>query len=109
MISEGPDFSTLIKKALSQKMKCGLLSSDEGDLLILHDKELDTTIQWVEFKPDIKELHIIHENGASQNLGVLLDDMTIENLERGQIICLAYVRDQEILNTQNVSLIIQNY
>lgn len=94
---------------LSAQMKCGLLATPKGDILILHEKRLPYDLEWVECSVDNKMVYLIDELGNMHDLGVEINDSMIKNLSSGIEITLMQLNEDEIVKVQKVSLIIQNY
>lgn len=103
------EMNELINTALQDEMSCGILTNVHGDILILHDKDLKSELQWVEFDKETKKLSLVHEDGTPQDLGIALDDKTASNLSHGQAISLACVQNKKLTGVQNLTLVVQDY
>ena len=51
---------------LHKEMRCGLLSNEKGEILLIYDGELASYIQWVEYNPSNEIFSLIHLDGTAQ-------------------------------------------
>lgn len=94
---------------LKDEMRCSILSNDDGDILILHDKPLKSDIQWVEFNAHDLTLSLVYEDGTNQNLGVSLPQDMVSDIKKGTIVKLSYLENKAIHSSQETTIIIQDY
>lgn len=90
-------------------MRCGLFTNAKGEILIIHDQEIGSPVQWIEYHKKDNQMFLIHENGVSQDLGILIDPKMQGNLLHGMNVVLSYLKDKKIVSSQKVSLLIQDY
>jgi hypothetical protein len=95
--------------ALNTEMRCGIVTNGKGDILIVHDKEMRSDIQWIEYDEDTETLFLIHEDGLPQDLGIKLTPKLKSNLSHGVDVVLAQIRDKQIVHSQLVSILLQKY
>ena len=94
---------------LKDEMRCSLLSNDNGDIMIVHDKPLKSQIQWVEFNPNDVTLFLVYEDGTNQRLGIKIPQDMIEDIKKGTSIKINQIENKTIKTTQETSIIIQDY
>ena len=94
---------------LNKEMKCGVLSNTRGQILIIYDQDITSTIQWIEYDPADVKFTLIHEDGETQEIGVPIDSKMKYNLLNGQEVTLVQMSDKEIKSTQIVVLVIKEY
>lgn len=97
------------KSPLNEVARCGMFTNAQGDVLIIHDKPVDSQIQWIEYDPVQKKLSLILENGLPQDLGLKFDEKTSGNLLNSRDVQISNIIDGKIQNTQTVGIVIQNY
>ncbi|NCC61793.1 MAG: hypothetical protein EOM12_12835 [Verrucomicrobiae bacterium] len=98
-----------IVEPLGTTMRCGILSNEQGEILIIHDQKIAVTVQWVEFNKNNNKLYLIHDDGTSQDLGIALDSQMKKNLARGVEVTFALLQDKTIVSRHKVSLVVQDY
>ena len=96
-------------KPLKETMKCGMFTNDKGEVLIIHDQQLISEIQWIEYDPKEQNLSLILENGCIQNMSIELDEKTCSNLSNGIDVKIAYINDRKIQDVLTVSIVVQDY
>lgn len=96
-------------KALNDQMRCGLLASPNGDIMIMHDKKLPSHLEWIEFNKEDNKLYLIDENGMATDLGLTIDEAMRKNLSHGVEVLLTELNDSKIVSQQKVSIVVQNY
>jgi len=94
---------------LKDIMKCGILSNDNGELLIIHDQPFTSKVEWIEYNTQEENLSLILENGHVQDLGIELSQKTCSNVSNGTNVNLAYINDAKLQDVLNVSIVIQDY
>jgi hypothetical protein len=97
-----------VLQPLSESMRCGIFSNSKGEVLIIYNYTLETTVQWLEFHVGDRSLSIIHETGKIQDLGIKIDNKMKKNIMKCQEVSMAQISDNKIQKTQKISLIIQN-
>ena len=96
-----------ILENLSAEMRCGIFTNAQGKIMIVHDKPLASSIQWIEYCEIEDSFLLIHEDGRTQDLGVTLDAKMKINLSSGQEATLAFMQNKEIKKTQKVVFVIR--
>ncbi len=94
---------------LNSQMRCGIVTNLKGDILIVHDLEIKSEIQWVEFDEVEQKLFLIHEDGMPQDLGIQLDSKMRCNIAQGTSVMITQVVDSQIIAFQETTIIIKNY
>jgi len=87
-------------------MRCGIFTSKSGKVLIIHDQNLDTELQWAEFDCHSKQFSLVHEDGKIQHLGLNVCAEAEKNLLSSKEISLAVIKNQKVQSLQNVILIL---
>ena len=102
------DSENPILEPLNQKMSCGVFSNAKGNILIIHNQDLHSPVEWIEFHVHENTFSLILENGRIQDLGLRIDDKMRNNILRSQEVALAKIENNEIHDTQKVTFIVQN-
>lgn len=102
------DSENPILEALNQQMSCGVFSNAKGNILIIHNQNLHSAVEWIEFHAQENTFSLILENGKIQDLGLRIDEKMRNNLLRAQEVALAKIANNEIQGAQWVTLIVQN-
>ena len=95
--------------SLNQKMRCGIFTNTDGQVLIVHDQEIPHSIEWIEYDESERSISLILEDGALQNLGVNIDQKMHNNLINGIEITLTRVMHGAFSLVQTVVLIVKDY
>ena len=95
--------------SLHEEMKCSIISNPQGDIIIFHDREIRSDIQWIEFNPDEDQLYLVHEDGMPQSLGISLNPQMRSNLTHGLEVSLVLMVDEKPVSEQVVTIVVQNY
>ena len=103
------DISSYPSVLLKDQMSCGLLASPNGDIMIVHDKTLPSSLEWIEYHKDDGKLNLIDEDGNLIDLGIAIDDAMSKNLSHGLEVILAQLNGTQIIATKKVSIVIQDY
>ena len=90
-------------------MRCSIVSNPSGEIVIFHDQDIRSDIQWIEFNPSEDQLYLIHEDGLSQNLGVELTAQMKKNLSHGIEVNLVRMVDDKPGSATKVTIVIQDY
>ena len=98
-----------IAEPLNTAMRCGIFTNANGEILIIHDQEINKPVQWVEYHKKDNQMLIIHEDGQSQDLGLKIDKKMQDNLLHGMEVNFSYLKDKEVKSVQKVVLVIQDY
>ena len=77
--------------------------------MIAHDRELTSTIQWIEYDPESDDFSLIHEDGNLQALGIEFDEKTKDNLLKSQEVVLLLVRNKEVVSKKTAIILIKEY
>ena len=96
------NLSEPVLKDLKTEMRCGMFTNAKGEVLIVHDQEIASPIQWIEYDEADDSFSLIHENGHIQPLGLKLDHKMKENLLHGSEVTLARLVDKKIKSSQTV-------
>lgn len=93
---------------LSRLMRCGILTNAQGQIVIVHDKEIISSVQWVEYDAANDTIMIIYADGSAQDLGVKIDDKTRANLVKAKDAIFSLVKDKKAHSAFKVAFIIHN-
>jgi len=108
-MEENPPSIPSALKNLSTEMRCGILSNAKGEIVIIHDKEISSEIQWVEYNPQQQIFSLIHSDGTVQNLGLKFDAKMESNLKHGMDVIFAHIVDGTTQSTYKATLVLQEY
>lgn len=89
-------------------MRCGIFANAKGEILIIHDQEIDKSVQWVEYHKKNRQIFVVYENGRSQDLGLKIDKKMQRNLSNGMQVKLFHIQDKQITSIQEAAFIIQD-
>jgi len=103
------EFDKPVLNDLNNVMGCGIFTNPFGEVLIIHDTPVQSTIQWVEYDTQMNQFSIIHAQGRIQELGIELDKEMISNLKHGQKITMSYLSNKQIKSSQTVVLVVKDY
>lgn len=95
--------------ALSKEMRCGMFTNSKGQILIGHDQDIQSDIQWIEYDQSDNSFVLIHEDGTVQDLGLNIDKKMQSNIVHGIDVTLVKVVDNKMLSSQNVTLVVKDY
>ena len=90
-------------------MRCGMFTNKQGELLVIHNKELGHDIQWVEFEPDTRTCVFVYDDGAYQPLGIELTENMAEHIMVSRTLHTCHILDGKKLAQQSASVIIKDY
>jgi len=107
-MSNDPE-DTPVLKPLNEEMRCSLLSNTEGKVMIAHDKEIASEIQWIEYDPESDHFHLIHEDGLLQELGLHFDKKTKDNVLNSREVVLVLVKDKTLISQRTAMIVIKEY
>lgn len=96
-------------QSLNDQMRCGLLASPNGDIMIVHDQRLPSDLEWIEYNQKDNRLFLINDEGHPMDLGLNIDEAMKKNLCHGVEVILAQISDTKIVAKQKVSIVIQDY
>jgi len=94
---------------LLKNMRFVLLSNNLGKITIIHEKQLDFSVAWLEYTLSDENIYIVFENGKSQCLGLKINPAMKSNLSKAESITLAYAPDGKIQNSLSHTLIVKDY
>ncbi|MBK9585729.1 MAG: hypothetical protein KA099_07395 [Alphaproteobacteria bacterium] len=94
---------------LSAETRCCILSDPHGTIIIVHDKDIQSELQWVEYDRQDQTLSLIHDEGQIQDLGIRLNDAMRQNISQGCEITLVKLENGKLQDEQRVVLVIKNY
>ncbi|MEM8834019.1 MAG: hypothetical protein AAGB32_05715, partial [Pseudomonadota bacterium] len=80
------------------KMDCGVFTSKEGNILIVHDKPLQSDVEWVQYDPEHQKIYIVCDDGELLDTGIDLNQDTLSHLSNGQKVFLSLVQDKKIVS-----------
>ena len=98
-----------ILEAMGDTMKCGVFTNTNGQILIVHDKEIEGALQWVEYDASFNTLSLIHIGGKVQDLGLEIKQQMQENIANSDQVTLAYMEGQQIKTVQQAILVVKDY
>lgn len=91
---------------MNTTMRCGIFTNAKGEVLIVHDREMKQSIQWIEYHVDNNRIFLIHENGASQDLGFQIDKKAKSHILKSTQVVLAYLKHKKVVSSVTVSLVV---
>ncbi len=98
-----------VVRSLSSEMRCFILSDPKGTIVIVHDKDIRSELQWVEYDAQDHSLSLIHEEGQVQDLGIKLNETMRANILHGMDIKLVKLENKVLYPEQSTILIIKDY
>lgn len=98
-----------VLKSLNSEMRCGILSNAQGDIIIIHDKEITSDIQWIEYNTSDLSFSLVGRGGIQQDLGLKFDIKMQSNIEQARHVTLIHMTDDDNHKQQKVNLVIQTY
>jgi hypothetical protein len=98
-----------IINSLNEEMRCGMFTNKEGQILIVHDKDLTSPIQWAEYDRADNKLSLIHEDGTVQELGLEIDTKMQRNLLQGKEVKITKKENKKIRSSMKAPIIIKDY
>lgn len=107
MTSEGSHNSVF--SPLYAEMRCCIISDPSGQIAIIHDKDIKSELQWVEYDPKDNKLFLIHSEGQVQDLGIYPEEAMKRNLAHGTEVRLLKFEDKQFRSEQTVVLLIKDY
>ncbi len=99
----------LVLDPLSKSGRCGIFTNANGQILIIHSDELESSIQWLEYDKADNTLFVIHENGGTQDLGLAIDPKAQSNILQAAEVTMAHFANKKIQSSQTITLIIREY
>ena len=90
---------------LNQRMRCGVFVTEDSRVLIVHDRVLESEVQWVECDPEAGAFSLIYEDGRAQELGISMSPDMQGYLAYTTEIILSQLQDNQLKNSQKVSFI----
>lgn len=102
------NLSEPVLKDLKTEMRCGMFTNAEGEILIVHDQEITSPIQWIEYDEVDDSFSLIHENGHIQPLGLQLNQKMKANLLHASEVTLAHLADKKIKSSQTVVFLVKS-
>ena len=94
---------------LNEQMRCGVFTNAKGDVLIVHDQKISGELEWVEYNKTESTISLIQDDGGIIDLGIAVDDKMKKNLAHGLMVSLAFIQDKEIVSSQKITMVIQDY
>ncbi len=94
---------------LSEIMRCGVFTNAQGKVFVVHDSDIPSPVDWVEYDEYEKKVSIVTEDGVMQDLGIEINDQTHNNIIGSEEITIAKLNDGEFSAVQTVSLIVKDY
>ncbi len=97
------------KLPLSEEMSCGIMSNASGQVIIFHSQPIEEEISWIEYDQSSNSFSMVYVDGVTQNLGFEINAKTSMNLMNSGQVVLAYLREKQIVNVQEVIIIPKDY
>lgn len=94
---------------LNTETRCCILSDPHGKIIIVHDKEIRSELQWVEYDRQEHTLNLIHEEGQIQDLGIRLNEAMRKNISHGSEITLVKLESGKLHEERKLVLVIKDY
>lgn len=98
-----------ILQSLNDEMRCGIFTNGKGQILIIHEQNLRSDIQWVEYDPSIGTFALIHEDGSPQDLGIDVHEKMRANLNLAKEVTLAKMVNKNVESVQTITFLIKDY
>ncbi|MFP4098086.1 MAG: hypothetical protein ACLFP8_06795 [Alphaproteobacteria bacterium] len=95
--------------ALSDQMRCGILSNSSGQIAIIYDQTLEEPFEWAEYETSTGTLYLVHQDGTMQNLGLDIDGKMKENIAHGSQVNLLQIVEGKVVAHFETTLIIRDY
>ena len=89
-------------------MRCGMFTTNSGEIVIVHDKEITAPLLWIEYDTSEDTFALIYEDGRSQALGWDIPANIKTDLTHGSEVTLAHLKDKQIVATQTLTFICKN-
>ncbi len=96
-------------KDLNTQMRCGIFSNAGGDILIVHDQEINNELDYVEYDLSDDSFHLIFTDGRMQSLGIEFDPRMKSNLQQGKEVTLSHLKDKQIIASRKTAFIVRNF
>lgn len=100
-------FESPILDHLSSKMRCGIFTNAQGEILIIHDRKITSTVDYIEYDPQEKSFSLIYDDGKMQELGVEFNEKIKDNLLHGSEVTLARMKNKKIISSQKILFLIR--
>lgn len=94
---------------MNTDMRCCIVADPAGNIVIVHDKDIKSALQWIEYDPKDNKLFLIHEEGQIQDLGIYPNDAMKKNIAHGSEIKLVKFSNNLFESEQSVVLLIKDY
>lgn len=98
----------LNKENLSEKMRCAILTNSTGNIMVIHDQPLHSTVQWLELDTINNKLFLVYEDGDMQDFGYPIEADVLKNIKAGQSVELAYFTEGKIESKTQTSFIFRD-
>lgn len=105
MSDQTPESPILDK--LNSTMRCAILTNSKGEILIIHDKNLDGVVDYIEYDPTEQSFSLIFDDGRMQDLGLEFDEKIKKNLLHGAEVNLVYMESKVIQSSQKTVFLIR--
>jgi len=102
------DTESPILNDLSAKMRCGIFTNSQGEILIIHDKIIEGSIDYVEFDSQEQSFFLIYDDGRMQALGIEFNAQIQSNLQHGTEVTLAFIQNKAIQSSEKVVFLIRD-
>ena len=94
---------------LNTQMRCGVFTNAQGQVFVVHDRNIPAPVDWAEYDESERKLFLILNDGVTQDLGVTINQKMHNNLMEGEEITLAKIVKGTFSAVQTVSLIVKDY
>ena len=99
----------IIIPPLTEEMRCGIFTNAKGEILIIHDKDMPSDVEWIEYNTIEDQFSLIHHDGQTQDLGIKFDTKIKQNLLHGTEVTLALMLDKKIVSSHKAVFVIKEY
>tara|TARA_B100001989_G_C24535243_1_gene463938 strand:+ start:717 stop:1055 length:339 start_codon:yes stop_codon:yes gene_type:complete len=94
---------------LGKISKMTLAVSETGQVYIFHEKPFPEPINWVEFDPEIAQMHLVSQNGRLQDLGIKVEPELNEQIKSCQKIYVVRIENGKEQEIFEMPLLIRQY
>lgn len=103
------DEESPVLKSVADQMRCAVFLNKVGQVFVVHDQEVPTPVQWVEYDDMDQSFNIIHRHGRLQGVGLDVKKDLRHALLHSREILLVYMKDKQVHSGQKALLIVRDY
>lgn len=94
-ILNNPDIP--VKPDMNTHQKVAIIVTDNGKLLVLHDKPFREILGWVEYDADTNEIMLMTRNGNIHKTGLKVQDSAIDKVKNIDQATIMWVEDNKTI------------